>query len=78
MTEEKGRFGLSAAEFQDLKNGLRYGAIIVITVLITFSTVAGIAGLVGYVPPSPNSALTDGEATPELTPESTVEAETDQ
>lgn len=65
MSEEKKRFGLTKPEYDNLMQGLRYGAIIVVTVLITFTIVATIAGLVGYEPPSP----TGSEATTEVTPD---------
>ncbi len=53
MTEKKTHFGLTQAEFDNLMQAVRYGIIIVITVLITFTVVAGLTGFFGYVPPQP-------------------------
>ena len=41
-------FGLTPAEYDNLKDMLRYGAIIVVTVAITFVIVALVAQSVGY------------------------------
>jgi len=45
-------FGLNDAEYDNLMQAIRYGVIIVVTVLITFLIVSSIANLVGYVPPT--------------------------
>lgn len=53
MTDRKTYFGLTQAEYDNLMQAVRYGVIIVITVLITFAIVAGLTGFFGYVPPPP-------------------------
>jgi hypothetical protein len=42
------RFGLTPAEYTDLKAMLRYGMTIVVTVAITFVIVAWLAKIIGY------------------------------
>lgn len=59
---EKTRFGLTPAEYDNLMQAIRYGVIIVVTVLITFAVVASIAQLVGYETPIRGG---DAEATQE-------------
>jgi hypothetical protein len=54
---------LSPAEWENLKNGAKYIASIVLTVVVTFVIVATIAGYFGYTPPTPSSP----EASPEAT-----------
>ena len=54
MPDEKKRLGLTAAEFDNLMQAVRYGIIIVIAVLITFTVVASVSLWFGYVPPSPS------------------------
>lgn len=46
---------LSPSEWENLKNGAKYIATIVLTVVITFILIATIAGFFGYTPPSPSS-----------------------
>lgn len=60
-------FGLNAAEQRDLKTGLRYGATIVLAVVITFLVLAFVTSAIGYPPAEPS---TDAEVTPEATSES--------
>lgn len=72
MEKEKSSFGLSAAEWENLKSGARYIATIVIAVLITFLVVAGIAGFFDYTPPSPTNHDSMSEVTPEISPEPTA------
>lgn len=54
---------LSPAEWDNLKNGAKYIASIVLVVALTFVLIATIAGLFGYTPPTPSSP----EASPEAT-----------
>lgn len=61
----KTRFGLNPAEYDNFMQAIRYGIIIVITVLITFSIVTMVASLLGYAPP------TTGE-TAEVTPDTSA------
>jgi hypothetical protein len=65
MSEQstKTRFGLTPAEYDNLMEVVRYGIIIVVAVLITFSIVGIGAKLVGYEPPS--SGGVSAEVTPE-------------
>lgn len=53
--DEKTHFGLTKPEYDNLMQAVRYGIIILITVLITFTIVAGISGFFGYVPPTPTN-----------------------
>lgn len=55
---DKKRLGLTPAEFDNLMQVVRYGVIIIIAVLLTFTVVAGGSGLIGYVPPEPTGILT--------------------
>lgn len=50
---EKTYLGLSKPEYDNLMQAVRYGVIIVITVLITFTIVASLTGFFGYIPPQP-------------------------
>lgn len=56
MSEEKKRLGLTPAEFDHLLTAIRYGVIIVITVLLTFLVVASVSNMLGYTPPSPRGS----------------------
>lgn len=49
---------LSPAEWENLKNGAKYIASIVLAVVITFLLIASIAGVFGYTPPVPSSPET--------------------
>jgi hypothetical protein len=57
------RFDLTPAEYDNLMEAVRYGIIIVVAILITFSIVAIGAKLVDYEPPS--SGGVSAEVTPE-------------
>ena len=46
---------LSPNEWENLKNGAKYIASIVLAVVITFVLIASLAGLFGYTPSSPSS-----------------------
>jgi hypothetical protein len=46
--DEKKRFGLTQPEYDSLKDMLRYGIIIVVTVAITFVIVAVVSKMLGY------------------------------
>lgn len=48
MSKKKLPFGLTPAEYDNLKDMLKYGVIIVATVAITFVVVALVAKSVGY------------------------------
>lgn len=65
MSEQtpKTRFGLTPAEYDNLMQAVRYGVIIVATILITFTIVATVAKFIGYEPPSASSE--SAELTPE-------------
>jgi|GEM_PF-6204437 len=63
MSDEKTYLGLTKPEFDNLMQAIRFGLIIVATVLITFTIVAGITGLLGYVPPPPSEYNPTVEAT---------------
>ena len=54
MSDEKTYLGLTKPEFDNLMRAVRYGLIIVVTILITFTIIAGITGLLNYVPPPPS------------------------
>jgi hypothetical protein len=54
---------LSPAEWENLKNGAKYIASIVLVVALSFVLIAMIAGFFGYTPPTPSSP----EASPEAT-----------
>lgn len=60
---QKQHFGLTPPEYDNLMQAVRYGVIIVVTILITFSIVATVAKFVGYEPPSSSSE--SAEITPE-------------
>ncbi|MGJ3238171.1 MAG: hypothetical protein ACFE0Q_05645 [Anaerolineae bacterium] len=57
--------GLTGAEWENLLQAIKYGAIIVITVLITFTVVAGFTRLINYDPPSPSVSETSAPYSPE-------------
>ncbi|MEL6308610.1 MAG: hypothetical protein AAFN11_11815 [Chloroflexota bacterium] len=57
MSDKTNFLGLTPAETDNLLQALRYGAIIVLTVLVTFTIVAGISGIFGYTPPTPPDSL---------------------
>jgi len=57
MSDDTNFLGLTSAETDNLLQALRYGAIIVLTVLVTFVVVAGISGIMGYTPPTPPDSL---------------------
>lgn len=63
MSDEKTYLGLTKPELDNLMQVVRYGVIIVVTVLITFTIVAGITGLLGYVPSPPSEYNPIVEAT---------------
>ncbi|MGB7339919.1 MAG: hypothetical protein WBC91_13570 [Phototrophicaceae bacterium] len=63
MRENKKPFGLTPAEYDNLMQAVRYGAIIIITVLITFTVLAGVTRWFGYTPPPPANSLITPEAT---------------
>ena len=67
MSDEKKRFGLTQAEYENLMQAVRYGIIIVVTVLITFTILATVTRLFGYVPSPP--------ANYEVTPETSAVSE---
>jgi hypothetical protein len=46
--QDKKRFGLTQPEFDNLKDMLRYGIIIVVTVAVTFVIVALVSKAFGY------------------------------
>jgi hypothetical protein len=46
---------LSSEEWQNLINGAKYIASIVLAVVITFVLIATLAGFFGYTPPTPSS-----------------------
>lgn len=54
MSDEKKRFGLTQAEYDNLMQAVRYGVIIVITVLITFTLLATVTRFFDYVPSPPS------------------------
>ena len=64
MSDKKNRLGLTQAEFDNLMQAVRYGVIIVITVLITFTILATVTRWIGYESPTTSSY----ETTPETTP----------
>lgn len=57
MSKKPSFLGLTAAERDNLWQAVRYGAIIIMTVLVTFVIVAGVSGLLGYTPPTPPDSL---------------------
>lgn len=63
MSDEKVRFGLTQAEYDNLMQAVRYGIMIVVTILITFTILATVTRYFGYVP-APSSTY---EVTPETT-----------
>lgn len=63
MSDNKKRFGLTQAEFDNLMQAVRYGAIIILAVLITFTVVAGVTRWLGYTPPPPANSLLAPEST---------------
>ena len=65
MSEKKYRLGLTKAEYDNLLQAVRYGIIIVITVLITFTVVAGATRLFGYTPPPPANSLLGTPTSPD-------------
>lgn len=65
MADKKYPLGLNKAEYDNLLQIIRYGCIIVITVLITFTVVAGATRLFGYAPPPPANSLLGTPASPE-------------
>ncbi|MEO1287399.1 MAG: hypothetical protein AAFV93_06495 [Chloroflexota bacterium] len=58
MSDEKKHFGLTQAEYDNLLQIIRYGVIIVVTVLITFTVIAGITRWFDYTPPANSATLT--------------------
>ena len=62
MSEEKKRLGLTQAEFDNLMQAVRYGVIIVIAVLLTFTILATVTRYIGYESPATSSY----EATSEI------------
>lgn len=62
MSDEKKRFGLTQAEYDNLMQAVRYGVIIVITVLITFTILATVTRFFDYAPSPPSSY----EVTPDV------------
>ena len=63
MHEEKTHLGLTKPELDNLMQIVRYGIIIIMTVLITFTIVASITNFFGYTPPQPSNYEVTTEAT---------------
>lgn len=74
MTQKpKAPFGLSSAEWENLRAGMLYIGSIVLTVALTFIVIATITNVFGFTPSTPTTPDTPAESTEvlEVTAEST-------